>query len=175
MWASPGVAGHDAVSAITKITSPLRKHIRRRIHLWKKANMEIVRQRVTRYSTTLHEQYTSDTPVQEMWSAFSSEVQHIMTDLAPSKWSTTRYNQYWVTTAIKRLARCKKRAYRKFRASGSNVHKIRFDRLKQEMHRVTGWSKRFSEWPAEARDSASDRLKQEIQRMTGCQPYVAHR
>ena len=60
-----------------------------------------------------------------------------MTDLIPSKWSTTRYNQPWVTTAIKRLARLKKRAHRKFRASGNNRHKTRFDRLKQDMQRVT--------------------------------------
>ena len=72
-----------------------------------------------------------------MWSAFSSEIQNIMTDLVPSKWSTTRYNQPWVTTAIKRLARRKKKAYKKFRASRNNKDKTRFDRLKQEMQRVT--------------------------------------
>ena len=60
-----------------------------------------------------------------------------MTDLVPSKWSTTRYNQPWVTTAIKRLARRKKKAYKKFRASRNNKDKTRFDRLKQEMQRVT--------------------------------------
>ena len=48
----PGVADHDAVLAITvlaitKLASPLHKPIRRKIHLWKKANMEIVRQRIT--------------------------------------------------------------------------------------------------------------------------------
>ena len=118
-----GVADHDAVLAITKLTSPLNKPIRRRIRLWKKANMEIVRQRITTFSTTFHEQYSSDTPVKEMWSAFSSEVHHIMADPIPSKWSTTRYNQPWVTTAIKRLARRKKKTYRKFRASGYNKDK----------------------------------------------------
>ena len=89
----PGLAHHDAVLAITKLASPMHKPIRHRIHLWKKANMEIVRHRITTYGTTFHEQYTSDTPVQEMWSAFSSEIHHIMTDLIPSKLSTTRYNQ----------------------------------------------------------------------------------
>ena len=69
-----GVADDDAVLAITKLASPLHKPIRRKIHLWKKANMEVVRQSITTYSTIFHEQYTSDTPVQEMWSAFSSEV-----------------------------------------------------------------------------------------------------
>ena len=133
----PGVADHDAVLAITKLASPLHKPIRRRIHLWKKANMEIVRNRITTFSTSFHEQYSSETPVQEMWSAFPSEIQNIMTDLVPSKWSTTRYNQPWVTTAIKRLARRKKKAYKKFRASRNNKDKTRFDRLKQEMQRVT--------------------------------------
>ena len=88
----PGVADHDAVLAITKLASPLHKPIRRRIHLWKRADMEIVRNRITTFSTSFHEQCSSDTPVQEMWSAFSSEIQNIMTDLVPSKWSTTLYN-----------------------------------------------------------------------------------
>ena len=140
--------------AITKLVSPLHKPIRRKIHLWKKANMEIVRQRITTYGTTFHEQYTSDTPVQEIWSAFSSEVHHIITDLIPSKWSTTRYNQPWVTTAIKRLARRKKRAHRKFRASGNNRHKTCFDRLKQEMQRVTRQA--FNDYVMDIHDPATD-------------------
>ena len=89
-----------------------------------------------------------------MWSAFSSEVHHIMTDLIHSKWSTSRYNQLWVTTAIKRLARRKKRAHRKFRASGNNRHKTRFDRLKQEMQRVTRQA--FNDYVMDILDPASD-------------------
>ena len=67
--------------------------------------MEAVRRRIDSFSVSLHAQFTSDTPIQELWSAFFNEVMQTMTALVPSKWSTTRYNQPWVTTAIKRLAR----------------------------------------------------------------------
>ena len=147
----PGVADHDAVLAITRLASPLHKPIRRKIHrrtrTWKSFDNAL--------QLIFHEQYTSDTPVQEMWSAFSAEVHNIMTDLIPSKWSTARYNQPWVTTAIERLARRKKRAHRKFRASGNNRHKT------------------YPLWPAEARDAASDATS--LQRLRHGYPWSGNR
>ena len=47
--------------------------------------------------------YTWDTPIQEFWTAFNDEVQQVMTNHIPLKWSTTRYNQTWENTANKRL------------------------------------------------------------------------
>ena len=79
--------------------------------------MEAVRRRIDSFSASFHAQFTSNTPIQELWSAFSKEVMQTMTALVPSKLSMTRYNQAWVTTAIKRLARRKNKVFIKHRAT----------------------------------------------------------
>ena len=85
---------HAAVLAITKMSHT--KPEKRKIHLWKKADMEAVRRRIDSFSASFHAQYTSNTPIQELWSAFSKEVMQTMIELVPSKLSTTRHNQAWV-------------------------------------------------------------------------------
>ena len=60
--------------------------------IWFMADMEAVRRRISTFSVSFHDQFNSDTPIQELWSAFSTHDMQIMTDLVSSKWSTTRYN-----------------------------------------------------------------------------------
>ena len=50
----PGVADHAAVLAITRIQTGPRKPIRRKIHLWKRADIEAIRKRVRDYDNTFH-------------------------------------------------------------------------------------------------------------------------
>jgi len=60
--------------------------------IWFMADMEAVRRHISTFSVSFHDQFNSDTPIQEFWSAFSTHDMHIMTDLVLSKWSTTRNN-----------------------------------------------------------------------------------
>ena len=75
--------------------------------------METVHKHIAAFDTTFHVRYNCDSPIQEMWTTFTEEIQKGMTNLVPSKWSTLRYNQPWVNTSIKRLARRKKKAFKK--------------------------------------------------------------
>ena len=109
----PGLSDHIAVLVTTKLQAGPRKPIRRKIHLWKKADTEGIRDHVNNYSETFHSQYTVETPVEELWTNFSKEVKWIMDNLVPSKMSTIRFNQPWINTEIKRLTRRKKKAYAK--------------------------------------------------------------
>ena len=150
----PGMADHAAVLAITKLSSPHIRPAKRKILLWKRADMEAVRRRITTFNASFHDQFTSDTPIQELWSAFSTEVMQIMTDLVPTKWTTSRYNQPWITTAIKRLSRRKKKAFIKYRATKRDKDKLRLLRLEKEMTRET--RRAFNTYLMEILDPTTD-------------------
>ena len=119
----PGVADHAAVLAITKMSPPHTKPEKRKIHPWKKADMEAVRRRIDSFSASFH---------------------------AP----TTRYNQAWVTTAIKRLARRKKKAFIKHRATKRDKDKQRLIRLEKKMTRET--RRAFNSYLMEILDPTTD-------------------
>ena len=133
----PGLADHAAVLVTTKLQPGPRKPIRRQIHLWKKADMEEIRKHLQDYSTTFHSKYTTDTPVQDLWNDFANELKWIMDKLVPNKMSTTRYNQVWVNTQIKRLSRRKIKAYNKYKRTKKDKDWHRRVRLEKEMKRET--------------------------------------
>jgi len=51
--------------------------------------------------------FSLDTPVDQLWLAFKSSCQNCLDNIVPSKYSSTRLNQPWITTLIKRLTRKK--------------------------------------------------------------------
>jgi hypothetical protein len=54
----------------------------------------------------------ANTPVNEQWNQISEKLHNIMAKNIPSKLTTTRFNQPWITRHLKRLARRKKKAYK---------------------------------------------------------------
>ena len=77
----PGIADHVSVLVITKLCSPYSKPVKRKIHIWKKADMVTIREHIQTFSECFHECHNSHTPVQELWNIFIKEVQIIMTEL----------------------------------------------------------------------------------------------
>ena len=54
-----------------------------------------------------------DSPVNNMWAYLKSSLSKLIANCVPSKISSTRYNQPWTTTEIKRLSSLKQRQYNK--------------------------------------------------------------
>ena len=102
----PGIANLIALMVITKICSAYNNPVRRKIYIWKKADM--VRVCVNISHSSFDACYTWDTPIQEFWTACNDKVQQLMTNRIPLKWSTTWYDQTRENTAIQWL---KKKAF----------------------------------------------------------------
>ena len=74
-----------------------------------KADMVYACEHITYFARSFDVHYTWDTPIQEFWISFNDRVQQVIINRILLKWSTTRYNQTWENTAIKRLAQRTKR------------------------------------------------------------------
>ena len=76
---------------------------------------------------------TNNTPVEEQWRIISRHLIQTIDNLVPSKMSTTRFNQPWITRQLKRLARKKSRSYKKAKQSDDPRDWQRYKTLKKQM------------------------------------------
>ena len=113
----PGIGDHDIVCINTDIIQRRRKPAKHKIYLWDMANMEDVRNEGERMAEEFLSKYDASSSVNEMWSSIEAELQKILDEFVPSKFTTQRYNQPWVNRRVKRLSRQKQRAYNRARSS----------------------------------------------------------
>ena len=118
---------------ITSATARRNKPIGRKIHLWKRADMDALRRGYTELATTFCQ--TSMQQVQFKICGPSLRLIYIISKtnmyIVPSKQSSTRYSQSWINREVKRLSRKKKCSYDKARRTGNAKDLRRYKHLKQ--------------------------------------------
>ena len=113
----PGISDHDIVYVDSNISAKRQPPIQRKIHLWKRANMDALKENARQLSVNICNQYSVTTPVEEMWNEISNGISNIMNTHVPSKMSSTRFSLHWVNSDVKTLKRRKQRYYNRARNS----------------------------------------------------------
>lgn len=129
----PGVSDHEMVLAVADVAARHQKPVRRKIHLWKKADLPTMKNLLSKFSTDFIASNSIVTPIDDMWNQLSAKLQEILTACVPSKMTTTRFNQPWINGHLKRLARRKKKAFRKAKRTRSLRDHTRYKHLKKQM------------------------------------------
>ena len=63
------------------------------------------------FTTSFTETFTINSSIHTMWDNIKSNLTELHEQHIPSKFTTTRFHQPWITTDIKRITRRKQRAY----------------------------------------------------------------
>ena len=103
----PGIANLIALMATTNICPAYNNPVRKKIHLWKKADMVSL---LNTSHTSLH------------------QLMQVMTNCMPLKWSTTWYNQTWENTYIKWLSERKKAFTKSGERDKNKNHLLRLEK-----------------------------------------------
>ena len=128
----PPLSDHDVVFFDISVRAIRRKPVRRKIYLWKRTDFDGIRQRIKKWSDHFTSTYSTSTPVEHLAEIMQLELDQIMKDNVPSKWSSTRYSQSWFNSDTKRSTRRKARAFKKARKTNRLRDWKRFRRLKKE-------------------------------------------
>jgi len=107
----PGLGDHEAVLTDTNTKANRVKPIKRKIMLWNRMDSHALKASAVILRDTFMEKFTTTSSVEDMWSFIKSSLGKMIENLVPTKMSTTRYNQPWINTEIKRLSRQKHRRY----------------------------------------------------------------
>ncbi|KAK3101818.1 hypothetical protein FSP39_006589, partial [Pinctada imbricata] len=75
-----------------------------------------------------------DHPVESLWTTFKQSSLNILDEHVPSKTTSQRFSQPWITRNIKRLSRKKNKAYRQYRKTHSNHDYSTYKSIKDVVH-----------------------------------------
>lgn len=131
----PGVSDHEMVYVDSDVSAKYQRPVQRKIWLWSKANIPKLKEDMTEFSQDFSSKYSIKSDVNTMWTEFSDKCSQLMTDHIPSKLSSRRFSQPWITRNVKRLSRRKKKAYNKARVSKKQSDWTQYKQLKKECQR----------------------------------------
>ena len=129
----PGVSDHEMILTISDVQAKRLKPVSRKILLWNKADIQNIRNDLSTFSSNYLTSVTINAPVEEQWRIISRHLTQTIDNLVPSKMSTTRFNQPWITRQLKRLARKKSRSYKKVKQSDEPRDWQQYKTLKKQM------------------------------------------
>jgi hypothetical protein len=118
----PGISsdGHHAVYVEIDV-APIRKTLKpRKVHSYKKADWEGLKSHIEEVSKKFIEETTEDTPVEDLWQRFTTEIDAAIEKYVPSRMTKSRERPPWVTPAIGKLLKKQKRLFGKQRGSAYN-------------------------------------------------------
>eukprot|EP00057_Strongylocentrotus_purpuratus_P028746 XP_011683220.1 PREDICTED: uncharacterized protein LOC105447168 [Strongylocentrotus purpuratus] len=117
--ALPGISDHDILLVESSVVASRNRPVKRKVFLWKHANMENLREDCLAFQQAFTEQFDRSSPVQAMWDNIKTTLLHLMQKHVPSKMTSTRFNQPWISRSLKQLTHRKKRSCDRAKASNS--------------------------------------------------------
>ena len=120
-----GKADHDIIHVEYDIKAKRIKQAPRKIYLYKRADMEGLRDHLARFRDSFLSSDHSHMSVNDMWVSFKSEVLVAIERFIPTKMTKTKYSLPWIDHSIKRLISKREKLYLKNRARKSSSPDIK--------------------------------------------------
>ena len=131
-----GKADHDIVYVEYDIKAKRIQQAPRKIYLYKRADMNGLRDHLARYRDSFLSSDHSHMSVNDMWVSFKSEVIANIERFIPSKMTKTKYRSPWIDNSIKCLIKRRDRLYFRARKSSSPDIKSHYKRFRAHVQKV---------------------------------------
>ena len=109
----PGISDHDIVELTLNISPPRKKLPKRKIYLKKKANIERIKEDLTKFKLQYYTKFNNSIDVDEKWNSFEQEIKLIIDKNTPHKFTSTKQNLPWFTRIQRRLCKKKHKLFKK--------------------------------------------------------------
>ena len=133
---SAGVGDHNAVHITSTLHLTRRKPIKRTIRLWRKANVDGIKRDVRNFAALFLNNHSTTHCVDLMWESIKDNLLQILDRYVPTKSSTSRIHQPWITTETKRLLRRKQRWFRRAKSKYSSNARSTYLEIKKLAQRT---------------------------------------
>jgi hypothetical protein len=125
---SIGNSDHDIVLYDTSITAIRQKPSKRKLFLWKRANLEKIKADIVKHNNDRNAQDGAE----EAWNNFKKMLLATIQKNVPSKYTEARHSLPWMTGKIKRCIKRKQKAHKKARRTKKKKDRDRYRRLQLE-------------------------------------------
>jgi len=113
---TPGFGDHDTAIIADIFCHPQKiKPVQRKVHLWRRANIDSLQRDIKTNIDKFCSTSTSDSSINTLWCNFKSIIVKAQEKHVPTKNTSKRYNQPWFNQDCKKAVRKKVRRYRVFK------------------------------------------------------------
>jgi hypothetical protein len=95
--AIPGISDHEIVFVDSNIAISRQKPVKRKIYMWKKADTQKLKSKIEEMSNNILEKFKINTNINTLWDYFKTKCTDTMEECIPSKTTSTRITQPWIT------------------------------------------------------------------------------
>ncbi len=103
--------------------------------MWNSTDFDKIRKEVDNFVTKFVHDHNSESSVDEMWDEIKTKLQNIIREHVPSKFTTTRFNQPWITRKIKRMSKKEKKAIKIAKKSKTIRDWYKYKKLKKDLQK----------------------------------------
>ena len=114
-----GLGDHHAVLTNCRLSLPRKKPHRRLIQLWNRANLEMLKIDAMALCTSFLRIFNANSNIEDMWIFIKDNLTASMDQNVPTKMTSSKCHQPWITTLTKRLIRKKQRWFKKAKKANS--------------------------------------------------------
>ena len=97
----PGVSDHNTIIQVeADCRAQVRRPVKRKVHLWhklSKKDLTEIRKFVSNESNQILQNFTINSPVEEIWSSIKNISSTTLEKFIPTKVTSARHNQPWIT------------------------------------------------------------------------------
>ena len=123
----PGFGDHDTAALADIICHPQKiKPVQRKIHCWKRADIESLHKDMKTEMKNLVNKESVDTEIDQLWNKFKEITLRLQDKYVPTRITSKRYSQPWFNRDCKRIIRKKIRRYRVFKRTKLDKDWIRY-------------------------------------------------
>ena len=128
-----GLGDHDSAVLVTKnISFKKCKTIKRTLHLWKKANIEQMKEDCKNFKNHFKHTSSVSDSIEDLWKQIKVNLLTIIKNNVPTKSTSPHWPKPWINSKLKRIIRLKQKYYRKMKETNSEHDHIRFNELKKK-------------------------------------------
>ena len=131
-----GKADHDIVYVEYDIKAKRIQQAPRKIFLYKRADMDGLRDHLARFRDTFLSSDHSHMSINDMWVSFKSEVIAAIERFIPTKMTKTKYSLPWINNSIRSLIRKREKLYFRARKSSSPDAKNHYKRFRAHVEKI---------------------------------------
>ena len=135
----PGVSDHNTIIQVeADCRAQVRRPVKRKVHLWhklSKKDLTEIRKFVSNESNQILQNFTINSPVEEIWSSIKNISSTTLEKFIPSKVTSARHNQPWITRRCRSLIHKKQKFYNRAVRSNSDYDWKKFAEIRLETQR----------------------------------------
>ena len=129
---SYSLSDHEVVEITSRIKPSRKKQVKRKIHLWNKANLNNIKNDASKFSSAFLEKHNTSENPNHLWKCIKDSLNNIINEHVPTKTTSTKLNQPWLNTEVKRLIRQKNKLYKKQKSTNCNKIKNKYQEIKRK-------------------------------------------